>query len=369
MPFPLIIDDLEQENLALYRQKERTVPLSEYKKIAVGKLKDNDTRKSIKINEVKKINIGGNDEHDTDRRLTDKRRSIIRSSTQMKETENKDALGYGGLAPCQFQLNFVPKKPKNSMKYRNKLRPNIKKVKMTPAFRRERAKHKNEDRTTVKRILPRLRSETNRLGAVTPIKLPSIRTSGSYPTKRTDIFKISSVLPSIEKQSKSSQATKSDYSSANVHQSTYRKLNTQARTLNIAHMKQWSRSSGHSNLGEGNPEYSRQVAGKHTYSMDKGLSGYGSHQRGRRPSLENVAFIATISASLIGSHRRRQARRRCTAAWGRLSKGAKEAELWTRLQSRKLNSICFGQKTIDKWYKVTSEIQVRMRVYCCVNFI
>ncbi len=107
-------------------------------------------------------------------------------------------------------------------------------------------------------------------------------------------------------------------------------------------------------------------------SRSSRMSGFGFQSRGRL-SLENVAILARFSTTLISNHRKRQARRRSTEAWGKLSQGAKQPELWSRLQSKKMRTMVRNNNTLEKWMSVTKGIKVRrMRVVtlstCCGVF-
>ena len=299
------------------------------KTLDVGKLKCIETRKILGTHELPTVNVRENYEDDyesfvdlsTRKRWTDKRRSTI---------VNPGGDGwYGSRMPYKFELKFQPRRPHSSIVYRKKVRRGLTKVRTILALRRTPAKYNQNG----SRNLPRLKSQSRRLTMKTPGELPPITQLRSYVVKHQDSFNRHQILPSIEKQTKGHQA---DHLPGIVHLVSKRNLKRQTSNCNIP--------------DENLIQYSR-----HGHSGDREPLNY---YRVRRPSLENVALLATFSASLIGSHRRRQARRRSTANWRRLSNNSKQPELWTRLQSRKLRSILNNQYMIDKWYKVTSGIKV-----------
>ena len=306
------------------------------KTLDAEKLKRTDARKSLRIREHQNAKAGENNENDYEDFL-----DSLDARTRMRWTDKQQSTvvhpsndgWYGSSMPYKFELKFPQRKPHSSMGYRKKVRRGLTKVKTIVAFRKKPAMY-NKDGG---RNQSRLRPQSSRLRIKMSGELPPIRRSGSNMVKHQDSFNRHPVLPSIEKQNTGQHV---DLSPGIMRRISKKILNRQKSDHNIGN--------------EGVRQCSR-----HGRSGDRDPLNFGLHQRQRRPSLENVALLVTLSASLMGSQRRRQARRRSTANWRRLSNNTKQKpELWTRLQSRNLRSVWHSQSAIDKWFKVTSGIKV-----------
>ena len=332
--------------------------------IEVGKLQHNESRR---FREFHSIKGGDTDEDDvnelvnvrTKLRWTEKRRSTIAHPTN-------DGW-YGSRMPYKFNLIFPPRKPRSSLERRRKVWTGMSKVKTIVALA-----HKPQCSKDHSRTLSRLKSRPSRIGMVASSETPPIRrynkdgsrslsrlksrpsqigmvaSSETSPIGRLDSYSVKhqnslnrlSVLPDIGTQDENIQAQRP---SRNVHNITN---NNSKRPKPIYNM-----------VKEGPRHYTRQS--KRSRPKNQGFKGNDPHHGRRRPSLENLVLLAKFSASLMGSQRRRQARRRSTSNWGRLSTRAKQPETWTRLQSRNLRSLWNKHNTIDKWFKITSGIKVR----------
>ena len=197
------------------------------------------------------------------------------------------------------------------------------------------------------RSLSRLKFRPSQIEVVAASETPPIGKVDSYFAKHQSCLNRLVVLPDIGTQGETKQAERP---SRNVQNIVNKNFKRQKPFYNM--------------VKEGPRHYNRQS--KRSRATNQGSNG--PHHGRRRPSLENLVLLATFSASLIGSQRRRQARRRSTSNWGRLSTRAKQPETWTRLQSRNLRSLWNKQNTIDKWFKITSGIKVRMFHPICFTF-
>ena len=364
--------------------------------IEVGKLQHNESRR---FREFHSIKGGDTDEDDVDElvnvrtklRWTEKRRSTIAHPTN-------DGW-YGSRMPYKFNLIFPPRKPRSSLERRRKVWTGMSKVKTIVALAHKPQCSKDHSRTLSRlksrpsrigmiassetppikrynkdgsRTLSRLKSRPSRIGMVASSETPPIRrynkdgsrslsrlksrpsqigmvaSSETPPIGRLDSYSVKhqnslnrlSVLPDIGTQDENIQAQRP---SRNVHNITNNNSKRQKPIYNM--------------VKEGPRHYTRQS--KRSRPKNQGFKGNDPHHGRRRPSLEILVLLAKFSASLMGSQRRRQARRRSTSNWGRLSTRAKQPETWTRLQSRNLRSLWNKHNTIDKWFKITSGIKVR----------
>ena len=372
------------------------------KNIEVGKLQHNESRRFREFHGVKG---GDTDEDDLDEfvnvrtkvRWTEKRRSTVAYPTN-------DGW-YGSRMPYKFNLIFPPRKPRSSLERRRKVWTGITKVRTIVALTHKPQYNKDGCRTLSRlksrpsqigmiassetppirghikdgsrnlsrlksrpsrigmiassetppirrynkdgRSLSRLKSRVSQIGMVAASEMPPIGKSDSYSVKHQSCLNRLVVLPDIGRQDETKQAERP---SRNVHNIANKNFKRQKPIYNMV-------KEGH---------YNRQS--KRSRATNQGSKGNGSHHGHRRPSLENLVLLATFSASLMGSQRRRQARRRSTSNWGRLSTRAKQPETWTRLQSRNLRSLWNKHNTIDKWFKITSGIKVRMCHPTCFTF-